>query len=100
MLIVILVGRWVERDLLAFRSRPGGIRDDMLHLMGSVVVLALLVILSRGGVGHQTLRQRDAVFCKSAFANQLSLNGLFALGRCAWEEQKHAVLIPVSHAAQ
>jgi hypothetical protein len=99
MLIVILVGRWVERSLLGFRARPGGIRDDMLHLMGSVVVLALLVILSRGGVGHQPLRQGDAVFCTSTFANQLALNGLFALGRCAWEEQKQAVLIPTYHAA-
>lgn len=99
MLIVILVGRWVERSLLVFRARPGGMRDDMLHLMGSVVVLALLVILSRGGVGHQPLRQGDAVFCKSTFANQLALNGLFALGRCAWEEQKQAVFIPARHAA-
>ncbi len=99
MLVLMLVGRWLERSLLSFRPRPGALRDDMLHLMGSVVVLALLVILSRGGVGHQPLRQGDAVFCKSAFANQLALNGLFALGRCAWEEQKHAVLIPASHAA-
>lgn len=100
MLIVVLVGGWLERILLCFRDRPGSLRDDMLHLMGSVVVLALLVILSRGGLGHQPLRQRDAIFCKSAFANQLALNGVFALGRCAWEEQKHAVLIPESHAAR
>ncbi len=99
MFIVILVARWVEKGLQGFFTRPGGTRDDMLHLMGSVVVLALLVILSRGGVGHQTLRQGDSVFCKSPFANQLALNGLFALGRCAWEEQKQAVLLPTSHAA-
>lgn len=100
MLIVVLVGRWLERSLSCLRAQRGVLRDDMLHLMGSVVVLALLVILSRGGFGHQPLRQGDAVFCKSGFANQLALNGLFALGRCAWEEQKQALVIPTSHAAQ
>lgn len=100
MLIVILIGRYVEKSLRGFRTRSGGVRDDMLHLMGSVVVLALLVILSRGGVGHQPLRQGDAVFCKATFANQLALNGLFALGRCAWEEQKQAILISTNHASK
>lgn len=88
MFVLVYVGAVLAKCWLKVRIPALPIRDRMLHLMGSVVVLAMLVILSRGGFAHRPLREGDAAFGRSMFVDQVALNGVFAPGRCAWEEHK------------
>ncbi len=48
-------------------------------------LLLLLVIAARGGVTSEPLRWGDAFFSETTFANHLALNGMFTLGRSAWD---------------
>lgn len=61
------------------------VRESLLRTMGITVALALMVLASRGGIGHAPLRWRDAAFSGYPLADQLARNGVFALGRGGWE---------------
>jgi phosphoglycerol transferase MdoB-like AlkP superfamily enzyme len=53
--------------------------------MSSALVLILLIFASRGGLSSEPLRWGDAFFSETTFANHLALNGMFTLGRSAWD---------------
>jgi len=50
------------------------------------VFLVLLVFAARGGFASEPLRWGDAFFSQNTFANHLALNGMFTLGRSAWDK--------------
>jgi phosphoglycerol transferase MdoB-like AlkP superfamily enzyme len=72
--------------LLRTQRSVASSRHSLLHIMGTVVALTLMVFLSRGGFGSSPLRWGDAFFCEAPFANHLALNGIFTLGRSAWDK--------------
>lgn len=67
------------------RAEPAG-KARSLKAIGPVVMLVLMVFGTRGGFGHEPLRWGDAYFSESTFANHLALNGIFTLGRSAWDK--------------
>ena len=48
--------------------------------------IVLMVFAMRGGFQHEPLRWGDAFFSEQPFANHLALNGMFTLGRTAWDQ--------------
>ncbi|MEZ4484639.1 MAG: LTA synthase family protein [Syntrophotaleaceae bacterium] len=84
----ILVGsvRLLNRWLLQRQQPTETPRHNLLRIMGTVAALTLMVFFSRGGFGHSPLRWGDAFFCEAPFANHLALNGMFTLGRSAWDK--------------
>lgn len=60
--------------------------------VSSVLLLILLIFAARGGLAGEPLRWGDAFFSETTFANHLALNGMFTLGRSAWDTiySKHA----------
>lgn len=80
--------RLLYRRLLQGTTAPAKptVRAKLLRVMGSTVMLTLMVFASRGGFAHEPLRWGDAFFSESPFANHLALNGMFTLGRSAWDK--------------
>ncbi len=80
-------GLWrLQRRLLAAPQSGNNPRAVLLRVMGSTVLLTLMVFASRGGFQHEPLRWGDAFFSDAPFANHLALNGVFTLGRSAWDK--------------
>ncbi len=82
---VLLVGgqgllvRWQYRKLQSgfCENAPSA---ALPRTMGSVVLLALMLVALRGGHGRGPLQCENAYFSTSPFANQLALNGIFSWG--------------------
>lgn len=78
-----VVVRWlIGRVLSGPASAPRLTRRDSLMEGGCLLLLiGLLVVGARGGLQHEPLRWGDAFKSDDDAANQLSLNGLYCLGR-------------------
>lgn len=76
---------WWQRCLSPPADSSGGIRSRLAHGVAVVLVLTLLVFAARGGIASEPLRWGNAFFCETTFANHLALNGMFTLGRSAWD---------------
>jgi phosphoglycerol transferase MdoB-like AlkP superfamily enzyme len=76
---------WWQRCLSTPPLRPGTVRRRLKRGVATVMVLIVLVFAARGGIAGEPLRWGDAFFSEVPFANHLALNGLFTLGRSAWD---------------
>jgi len=88
--------RWWWRCCAHDSAAPSmGNRSRLKRGMVNVLVLALLITAARGGVTGEPLRWGDAFFSETTFANHLALNGMFTLGRGAWDTiySKHSFWI-------
>jgi phosphoglycerol transferase MdoB-like AlkP superfamily enzyme len=68
-------------------ERPvlSGHRHRIRELSGAAVIAAVIVIGARGGLGGEPLAWGDAFHSSSDYANQVSLNGLWCLGKAIRE---------------
>ncbi len=73
-------GRAVDADE---RSEPG------LEAIAMALVIAAMALAMRGGFQSEPLRWGDAYHSNNEFINQMSLNGLFALGQSAIDHFGH-----------
>ena len=81
-IFLVAENRWWQRCGLGEAGRrawrPG-------RAMATLAVLVLLLLAARGGPTGEPLRWGDAFFSETTFANHLALNGMFTLGRSAWD---------------
>jgi phosphoglycerol transferase MdoB-like AlkP superfamily enzyme len=74
---------WWRRH--TFPASTGPIVRRLGRGLATAVMLTLLIIAARGGVAGEPLRWGNAFFSETPFANHLALNGIFTLGRSAWD---------------
>ncbi|WP_316347803.1 LTA synthase family protein [Desulfuromonas acetoxidans] len=80
------IHRRILRSLRQTPAPPLAIRDRLGRTMGNTLFIVLMVFAMRGGFQHEPLRWGDAFFSEQPFANHLALNGMFTLGRTAWDQ--------------
>ena len=84
---------WLWRRLMLPKADPRkGLGYRLKRFLASLPLLAVLILAARGGIASEPLRWGDAFFSETTFANHLALNGMFTLGRSAWDTiySKHA----------
>lgn len=88
--------RWWWQRCLPIKGLPSGaVCKRWGRGMAAALMLMLLVFAARGGIASEPLRWGDAFFSGTPFANHLALNGVFTLGRSAWDTiySKHSFWI-------
>lgn len=78
-------GWWWRRCLHNHSTLAAANGRRLVRGLVATVVLTLMVFASRGGFSSEPLRWGDAIFSETTFANHLALNGMFTLGRSAWD---------------
>ncbi len=76
---------WWRRCIKSPTQAARPVRQPFKRGMATLLTLVLLVFAARGGFASEPLRWGDAFFSESPFANHLALNGMFTLGRGAWD---------------
>lgn len=85
--------RWWWQRCHPYRPATGlTVGKRLKHTLTSLPLMVLLVFAARGGIASEPLRWGDAFFSETTFANHLALNGMFTLGRSAWDTiyRKHS----------
>nr|WP_320049285.1 LTA synthase family protein [uncultured Desulfuromonas sp.] len=86
LLLLWPIQRRIVRKLTLATPPRLAVRDRLGRTMGNTLFIALMVFAMRGGFQHEPLRWGDAFFSEQPFANHLALNGVFTLGRTAWDK--------------
>lgn len=87
--VFALALRWIMRRSLV-PAHADAERDNPLAEAGLMALLiGLLVVGMRGGLQGEPLRWGHAIHSSNDFVNQMSLNGLFALGQSGLNQVRH-----------
>ncbi len=81
--------RWIMQRTLIAKGTITERLEPGYEGISMALLIAGLVIGMRGGVQSEPLRWGDAYHSNNDFVNQMSLNGLFALGRSAADRFGH-----------
>jgi phosphoglycerol transferase MdoB-like AlkP superfamily enzyme len=84
-LFLLLERWWWSRCLRTPATPVVTAADRLVRGMAATLLLLLLTFSARGGFSGEPLRWGDAFFSDTTFANHLALNGIFTLGRSAWD---------------